>query len=79
MERFEDKLERLEKISTQIRSAGVPLEEAVSLFEEGITLTRELEEQLQSIETRVQILTSSPEDEQAVFTPFDQRETENHE
>ncbi len=57
---FEDRLERLEKISDSIRSAELPLEKALSLFEEGIRLAKGLEKDIDKIESKIEILLNQP-------------------
>ena len=59
MKSFEEKLERLEKISSSMRAQGTPLADSLALFEEGIQLAGELEKELKAAEQRVEILTSS--------------------
>ncbi|MFW5688728.1 MAG: exodeoxyribonuclease VII small subunit [Spirochaetota bacterium] len=61
MKSFEDRLRRLEEISTGIRDGEIPLEEAAELFEEGVKLTRGLDKDLQRIERKVQQLVNEPE------------------
>jgi len=61
MKSFEERLARLEEISTGIRAGDVPLEEAAALFEEGVKLARGLDKDLQRIERKVQQLVNEPE------------------
>ncbi len=61
MKNFEEKLERLEKISSDIKKSDVTLEEALKYFEEGITLARTMEKELDRIEGKIQILMNQPE------------------
>jgi len=61
MASFEERLKRLEEIGEQIRQGSLPLEESISLFEEGIKLARSLEKELAKIERRVEILVNRPE------------------
>lgn len=61
MKNFEEKLERLEKISSDIKKSDVTLEEALKYFEEGITLARTMEKELDEIEGKIQILMNQPE------------------
>jgi exodeoxyribonuclease VII small subunit len=61
MKSFEQRLARLEELSEKLRSGDQPLEEAVSLFEEGMRLARELEKELARIERKVEILINEPE------------------
>ena len=39
---FEDRLSRLEQVAEKLREGGIPLEEAIALFEEGMKLARSL-------------------------------------
>ena len=61
MKNFEEKLERLEKISSDIKKSDVTLEEALKYFQEGITLARTMEKELDKIEGKIQILMNQPE------------------
>ena len=61
MKSFEERLARLEELSERLRSGDLPLEEALSLFEEGMRLARELEKELSRIERKVEILINEPE------------------
>lgn len=56
MKSFEERLERLELLNEKIDEGNLPLEEAVALFEEGITLARGLEKELSKVERKVEIL-----------------------
>jgi exodeoxyribonuclease VII small subunit len=60
---FEERLQRLEKIAEKLREGKISLEEAVSLFEEGMKLARSLEKDLSRVERKVEILTREPEEE----------------
>ena len=62
MKSFEDRLKRLEEISRQIRDGEIPLEKAAELFEEGVTLARGLEKELNRIDRKVQQLINEPTD-----------------
>jgi exodeoxyribonuclease VII small subunit len=61
MKSFEERLTRLETLSEKLKEGKIPLEEAVSLFEEGMKLARELEKELGRIERKVEILVNEPE------------------
>jgi len=61
MKSFEERLARLEEISSGIRDGEIPLEEAATLFEEGVKLARGLDKDLQRIERKVQQLVNEPE------------------
>jgi exodeoxyribonuclease VII small subunit len=73
MKKFEERLARLEELSERIREPDIPLEEALSVFEEGIKLSRSLEKDLDKIEGRVEILLNQPqsEDEKPELGLFD--------
>ncbi len=60
MKQFEERLRRLEELSEKIRDSELPLEEALSVFEEGIKLSKSLERDLAKIESRVEILLNQP-------------------
>jgi exodeoxyribonuclease VII small subunit len=58
---FEERLERLESLGEQIRKPDIPLDEALKSFEEGISLAKTLEKDLEKIESRIEILMNGPE------------------
>ena len=60
MKTFEERLARLEELSEKIKEGDLPLEEAVSLFEEGIELSKGLEKELSKIERKVEVLINRP-------------------
>ncbi len=55
---LEARLERLESILARMESDGVDLDEALRLFEEGVTHVREAEQVLTATELRVEELLS---------------------
>ena len=63
MKGFEERLERLEKLNEKISEGNIPLDQAESLFEEGIKLAKSLEKDLSKVERKVEILVNQPEDE----------------
>ena len=60
MKSFEERLNRLEGLSEKLKAGNIPLEEAVSLFEEGIKLAKALQKELSKIERKVEILLNEP-------------------
>ncbi|HOG64084.1 MAG TPA: exodeoxyribonuclease VII small subunit [Spirochaetota bacterium] len=50
---FEKGLERLEEISARLDDDAIPLEEAISLYEEGVKLSASLTEYLGKAERRI--------------------------
>ncbi len=51
--RFEDQLARLESIVGQLEDESVGLEEALDLFENGMTLARSCRSRLEQVQQRV--------------------------
>ncbi|MCQ2597736.1 MAG: exodeoxyribonuclease VII small subunit [Treponema sp.] len=60
MSNFEDKLNRLEQLSSDIKRSDISLEDALKDFEEGIKLAKGLEKELNAIEGKIQILMNEP-------------------
>ena len=56
MPKFEDCLQRLEKIVDELEKGNVPLEQAVKLFEEGVQLSNSCRKELDAAEGKVEIL-----------------------
>ena len=50
---FEEGLKRLEAIAAQMENGDLPLEELLSLYEEGVKLSGELNEKLNAAEGRM--------------------------
>ena len=60
MKNFEKNLERLEEITTKIKSKDITLEEALASFEEGIKLAKGMEKEIDRIEGKIQIMMNQP-------------------
>ncbi len=60
-EKFEDALDKLEKIVSQLEEGDISLEESLKLFEEGIRLSRFCNQKLDEAEKRVEILLKGKE------------------
>ncbi len=60
MTNFEEKLEKLEELSQNIKQSDISLEDALKNFEEGIKLAKSLEKELDAMEGKIQILMNSP-------------------
>jgi len=74
MKNFEARLEKLEELGEKVRSAEIPLDEAIVAFEEGIKLARSLEKDLEKAENRIDELLNPAEDgaeKEPLFTLFD--------
>ena len=54
--KFEECLQRLEKIVGELEKGDVPLERALTLFEEGIQLSNSCRKELEEAEGKVEIL-----------------------
>ena len=55
-QKFEDQLENLEVIITQIDSGELSLEQSIDAFERGVGLVRSLNHKLDAVERRVEVL-----------------------
>ena len=66
---FEGSMLRLEEIVALLERGDAPLEQAMSLFEEGAKLLRECTAQLDKAEQKVALLTAG-EDGESVEQPF---------
>ena len=56
MPKFEECLQRLEKLVDELEKGNVPLEQALKLFEEGMQLSASCRQELEQAEGRVEIL-----------------------
>ena len=55
-QKFEDALNKLEKIVSKLEEGDIPLEESLKLFEEGVQLSRFCNQKLDEAEKKVEIL-----------------------
>lgn len=67
---FEKSLARLEEVVRRLESPQLSLDEAMKLFEEGVSLSRECQKQLEEAEGRVEILLRKA-DGKIVAEPFE--------
>lgn len=69
---FEQKLTRMEEIAKALSDPDTDLQAAVSLYEDGMMLAKEVDDELSKIERRIEIVTSRPgESQDGVMTePF---------
>lgn len=56
MPKFEDCLQRLEKIVDELDRGDIALEQALKLFEEGVQLSNSCRKELEEAEGKVEIL-----------------------
>ena len=59
--KFEDAIERLEEIVRKLESGAPELDEAISLYEEAVKLSKLCNEKLEAAEQKVRLLVSSPD------------------
>jgi exodeoxyribonuclease VII small subunit len=59
--RFEDALERLEKIVSQLEEGELALDESLKIFEEGIKLSRLCSGKLEEAEKKIEVLMKNKE------------------
>ena len=76
---FEERLERLEELGDEIRKNDIPLDDAIKAFEEGIRLAKDLEKDLEKVESRIEKLMNGTEaptdtDEKPELGLFDEEE-----
>lgn len=60
MKNFEQRLQRLEELGSEIKKSDIKLEDALKMFEEGITLAKGMEKELDKIEGKIQQLMNQP-------------------
>ncbi len=63
MKSFEENLKRLEELAEKLKSGEIPIEEAMAIFEEGISIAKKLEKELSKYERKIEILINNPEKE----------------
>jgi len=71
---FEERLDRLQELGDEIRKNDISLDDAINAFEEGVKLARALENDLDKIESRIEMLMNSaeaPPDENPELDLFD--------
>lgn len=75
---FEEKLNQLEKLVTELESGDAPLEEALEKFKNGIVLSQELQEKLQDANSAVTKIISDDDNQLSDFDVDDnETDTEN--
>ena len=56
MPKFEECLQRLERIVQELEKGDAPLEQSLALFEEGMKLSADCRKELEQAEGRVEVL-----------------------
>ncbi len=65
---FEEAMEKLEEVVSKLEQGDVPLEEAISMFQEGMTLSKLCHDKLKSVEDSMdRILHQDGKVEQTTF------------
>ena len=59
--KFEVAMEELENLVEQLESGDLPLEDALTVFEKGVTLVQYCNQKLNEVEKRVEILVKDKE------------------
>lgn len=54
--KFEDKMKRLQEIVDLLDSSDIELDKSISLYKEGLELSKELKEQLNAYEEKIEEL-----------------------
>ena len=76
---FEGALEQLETTVGRLEEGEMPLEDALTLFEKGVLLSRQCAETLEAAEKRIEILVAESggdADDEGASEPFDQEDEE---
>ena len=61
--RFEDQLEELERVVARIDSGELSLDESIGAFERGVALVRSLNQKLDEVDRRIEVLTRGADGE----------------
>ncbi len=69
---FEKKIKRLEEIVSAMEDSDLALEKSLTLFEEGVKLSKECHVQLNEAENKVKLLTGVDQNGQPVTKDFSQ-------
>jgi exodeoxyribonuclease VII small subunit len=71
---FEQVLERLEGVVTELERGELPLDQALAAFERGVTLARDGAQRLDEAERRIELLLG--DGDKSALRPFDPNEPE---
>jgi exodeoxyribonuclease VII small subunit len=74
---FEQSLEELESIVTKLEQGDLPLEESLTLFENGIKLSRECRQRLNAAERQIQVLIKDADGELTI-SEFEDGDSPEH-
>lgn len=68
--KFEEALKKLEKIVEKLEGGDVPLDESITLYEDGIGLFKHCSSKLEEAKKKVEILTKKGSDSKMEPRPF---------
>ncbi len=68
---FEDALRALEDVVKRLESGEVPLDESISLYEQGEKLRQHCQARLDSAQARIEKIVAGPDGKATGTTPFD--------
>ncbi len=68
---FEDALRALEDVVKRLESGEVPLDESISLYEQGEKLRQHCQARLDSAQARIEKIVAGPDGKAAGTAPFD--------
>jgi exodeoxyribonuclease VII small subunit len=77
--KFEEAIKRLETIVQKLEAGDVPLDESLSLYEEGISLFKQCSSKLDEAKKKVEILTKKGANPKLEPEPFEDEELEEKE
>ncbi|WP_128896716.1 exodeoxyribonuclease VII small subunit [Longirhabdus pacifica] len=67
--KFEQAMDKLEKIVAQLEDGDVPLEEAIDLFQQGMKLAKLCSDKLENVEKKMELIMET--DEGLMKKPFE--------
>lgn len=68
---FEDALRALEDVVRKLESGEVPLDESITLYEQGEQLRRHCQARLDAAQARIEKIVAGPDGRAAAAAPFD--------
>lgn len=69
---FEDAMQRLDEIVAGMESSQLPLEDMLTIYEEGVRLLRLCRQRIESARRRVDLISTDLEGGRAMLTPFEE-------
>jgi exodeoxyribonuclease VII small subunit len=68
---FEDALRRLEDVVRRLESGDVPLDDSITLYEQGEALRRHCQARLDAAQARIEKIVTGPDGKATGAVPFD--------